>query len=149
MKIVVPENMGSDLRVLPEGSYDAEFSDLFLGQSQTQKPKMTVKYVITSEYDGPKTDNFKTTIGEPVIETFSLQPQAMFNLNGLYKAVTDKDIPAREYTDEEFAAFIKEALAGARFKLLLTVGSNNGKERTEVSDRKYVPRKSKLGGAKK
>lgn len=144
MKIVIPENMGSDLRLIPDDSYNAVFADLFVGLSAAKKPKLTVKYVLTSEYTGKKDPKFKTCIGEAVLETFSLQPQAMFKINGLYKQVKGEDLPAnREFNSEEdFAVFMKEVLAGAQFVLLLETVTNDGKERTDVRDRKLLPKKS-------
>lgn len=151
MKISVPENVGGqDLRLLPVTNplYEATISDAFLGKSQSGNPKLTVRYTVTSEYTGPeaKEKDFESTIGAPVIETFSLQEQAIWKLNDLFKKVTGDRIPAEEYDEEEFLNMIKKAIVGTKVTLLLKHGtSNKGEKRLEV-DKLEVASGSKLGG---
>jgi len=144
MRFVIPENIGGDLRVLPSDSYDAEVVDIFLGESATKNPKATVKYLITSEFTGKKPADFKSTIGENILETFSLQPQALFNINGMYKSVKGTNIPQGDYDDQEFLQLLKDAFIGQRFKLKVTVEANpnTGEEMSKVAGRQYSPKGS-------
>ncbi len=145
MRFVIPENIGSDLRILPPDAYEAELTDIILGESAAKKPKCTVKYLVTSEYTGKKPDGFKTTVGETVLETFSLQEQALFNINGLYKQATKVNIPQGDYDSEGLMQVLKDALLGKRFNLLLAteVNPNNGEEMTKVSKRSLIERKTR------
>lgn len=150
MNIKVPENVGeSDLRMLPVTNplYEAVIADAFLGKSGTGNPKLTVKYTVTSEYTGPeaKAKDFESTVGATVIETFSLQEQAIWKLNDLFKKVTGDRIPAGEMTEEQFLAAMKKALVGTKVTLLLKHGmSNKNEPRLEV-EKLEVATKSKLG----
>lgn len=151
MNIKVPENVGgSDLRILPTTKpvYEGVVADMFLGKSGTGNPKVTVKYTITSEYDGPesKDKDFESTVGATVLETFSLQEQAIWRLNDFFKQVTGDRLPMGDFTEEEFAAMLKENLVGAELTLMLkTEITNKGNEMTVVEKREFIPRKKKGG----
>jgi len=138
MRIVVPDNLGSDLRLLPPDTYEGEIADLFIGESQTKQPKITIKYTLLSEYTGKREKDFQSCIGETVLDTFSLQPQAIWRLNDLYKAATGERLPASQegFEKEEFEDMMKEALIGRRFSLLLDneVVPTSGKEQTKVQE---------------
>lgn len=138
MKVRVPENLGGELKVLPEGTCKAVLDALFLGTSSTGNPKATARYIVTSElYEDPSEG---TSVGENVLETFSLQPQALFNINGLYKAVTGKNIPQGDYELDEFLNIIEEAVKGQEFNLVLETEIRPGtdEEFTKVSKRSLV-----------
>jgi hypothetical protein len=151
MQIKVPSDIGSDLKILPEGVADATISDLFLGTSTTGNPKVTVKYLISSQMptkgqtyidDNGEEQAFPkdfNTVGEVVLETFSLQPQALFNLNSLWKSVTSSNLPQGDYSPEEFIDLLKEELKGRDFKLALEHGrTNRGEIQTQVKKRTFV-----------
>ena len=133
MKFVIPESIGSEVRVFPEDTYEFEIQDLFLGVSkQSQKPKITLKLICQTEYSGPKDANFKTTVGDPLLETISLQEQAIWKLNDYYKGATGERIPAGEMDEEEFTAMLKEALIGSRWSILVKTDTSQGDERSKV-----------------
>jgi len=117
MQIHVPEELGGSLRILPEDTYKAVIQDMFLGKSKSGNPKITVKWLIQSEYSGEKDENYISTIGENVLETYSLQPQALWNLNDLYKSITKDRLPMGDYTEEEFLEMLKASLIGASMKI--------------------------------
>lgn len=150
MRFVIPDNIGGDLRVLPSDSYDAEIVDIYLGESAAHKPKATVKYLITSDYTGKKSADYKTTVGENALETFSLQPQALFNINGLYKSVTGKNIPQGDYDEQGLLTILKDALLGQRFKLKIveTANPTSGEPMSKVDGRQFMPRTSRSGRGK-
>jgi hypothetical protein len=151
MQIQVPSDLGSDLKILPEGMADATISDLFLGTSAAGQPKLTVKYLISSQMntkgqtyiddegdEQPFPKDFNT-VGEVVLETFSLQPQALFNLNSLWKGVTGNNLPQGDYSPDEFISLLKEELKGRDFKLSLEHGrTNRGVIQTQVKKRTFV-----------
>ena len=144
MRFVIPENMGSDLRLLPADTYSAEISDIFLGKSQSGQPKATVKYTITSEFTGKRGADFESTIGATTLETFSLQPQALFNINGLYKTANGTNIPQGDFDEEQFLQVLKDGLIGKQFNLQLGVGvSPSGNEKNDVLNRAAIATGSK------
>ena len=143
-RVSVPESMGGELKVLPAGPVFATIEDIFLGESATKNPKATVKYILTSEMDGSKERDF-STIGEVVLESFSLQPQAMWRFNDLFKQATGERLPQGDYDKEEFEVMLKENLVGAEFELILEVGeTDKGDPRTEVHSRSKVEKKKKV-----
>jgi hypothetical protein len=119
LKIVVPANVGGDLRLLPTGNAKATLEKIMLGKGKTSgQPKATFRYTITEEMDSNEEDA-PTTIGEAVLETYSLQPQAMFRLNDTYKAVTGERVPQGEWSPEEFEQKLNEDLTGSEWDLVL------------------------------
>ena len=138
MQIIIPEDLGGKLRVLPEDTYQARIQDLFLGKSQAGNPKLTLKWVITSEYSGTQPEDYVSTVGEAVLENFSLLPQALWNLNDLYRDITGEQLPAGEMSDEEFLQMLKDALIGAEMSILVTTDDASGEPRSVVEDRKKL-----------
>ena len=140
MQIVVPEDLGSELRKL-EGVAKAQIDKIMPGTSKAGKPKATIKYIITEEMDGIA-DGEASTIGEAVLETFSLQSQALWKLNTLYKQATGERLPQGDYTPEEFISMVEEALIGKEFNLVLELvipdDGSSTEERTEVSERSFI-----------
>ena len=140
MQIQVPEDVGGDLRQL-EGVATVVAQSLSFGTSKSQKPKLTLKYVITEEMDGIG-DEEPSAIGETVLETFSLQPQALWKLNELYKSVTGERLPQGDYSQEEFEGMLNEAIIGQNFTLVLNLEiPNDGsstEERTTVNSRVHT-----------
>lgn len=131
MKIIVPENVGGDLKVLPEGPCQAVVDRIIFGTSQTGNPKATVRWTVTSEMY-PK-DAPATSVGENVLDTYSLQSQALWRLNSLYKEATGNNLPQGDYTPEEFIDLIESELKGMEFNLILgTELSPEGDEQTRV-----------------
>lgn len=116
MRIVIPDVKDSTLRILPPGPAEAVLEKIILGTSNANKPKATFKYTITKEIEG---NDGEPTIGETVLETYSLQPQALFNLAGVYKMVTKEKLPMGDYDQEEFLEILESALCGSTWKLIL------------------------------
>lgn len=137
MKIRVPENPGGALRTFEDDTYDVAIMDMFHGQSKTGNAKLTVKYVIRSEYSGKHSKTYKSTVGENVLETFSLQEQAIWNLNDLHKQVTGENLPQGDYDVEEFVQLIKDRLLGAEGRLDLVQDSSTGNPRMVVRTRYF------------
>ncbi len=151
MKYVVPTDIGSSLRVLPPDTYEAEITDVIFGESAQQKPKCTIIFTLKSDFTGLKGDDFRSCIGEKVIDTVSLQPQAMFKINDYFKAATGDRIPANEdgYDKAEFEELIKENLIGASMSVLLETDSSQGDERTKVKKFTGLKKGTKAAGSKK
>jgi len=145
VQIHVPEDLGGKLKVLPETQVDASIQDVFLGTSGTGNPKATVKWIITEEVDKKLLKTVKeyndldTTVGENVLETFSLLPNALWNLNDLFEGITGDRIPANEtgFSTEEFEALCKESLTGGEARLDLENADDSGEMRTQVKERAY------------
>lgn len=135
MQIHVPENIGGELKLM-EGRADSIIDKLILGKSKVGQPKLTVRHIITSElFD----DADQTSIGETVLDSMSLQPQAMFRVNNLYKSVTGERIPQGDYSAEEFVAMLEEKLKGEPFSLMLEIETgDDGQERTVVKEFEYT-----------
>ncbi len=140
MKITIPENIGGELRKL-EGPCKATLDKVMLGTSKQNQPKATFRYVITEEMACVK-EGEPSSIGENVLESYSLQPQAIFNLNNVYKEVTGERLPQGDFSKEEFESMLNENLAGSEWTLLLelqtpTDGSST-EERTQVVKKEYI-----------
>ena len=135
MQIHVPEDLGGKLRLLPDDIYKCAIQDMFLGTSKEGNPKLTLKWVLQSEYSGKHKKDYISTIGENVLETFSLLPQAMWNLNDLYKTVTGEQLPQGDYGPEEFVALLKEQLLGVEMQLRLVTDNASGTDRSVVEER--------------
>lgn len=118
MNIKVPEDLGSELRLLPEGPAKAVLEKIMLGKSKKQMPKATFKYTITEEMDGQKDDE-PSTVGETVLETYSLQENSMWKINGTFKEVTGERIPQGDFDEKEFEAILNERLTGTEWTLML------------------------------
>uniref|UniRef100_A0A6M3IPY3 Uncharacterized protein n=1 Tax=viral metagenome TaxID=1070528 RepID=A0A6M3IPY3_9ZZZZ len=151
MQIRVPESLGGgDLRVLPVENplYEADVADIFIGKSGTGNPKATVKYIVTSEYEGKeaKAKNFESTVGAVVLETFSLQEQAIWRLNDFFKQCTGDRLPQGDFAEEEFGGMLKDQCVGTSFHLILNnEADNKGVERTQVEKREKVEKKRLRG----
>jgi hypothetical protein len=139
MRISIPENVGGELRVLPEDTYEASIQDLFYGLSQTKNPKITMKWVVQSEYSGKHDKDYQSTIGENVLESYSLQTKAVWKLNSLYKQITGEKLPMGDYEPEEFTSMIKEALVGA--ECMIDVAKNEEGTRSEIKQVVVKPKK--------
>ena len=140
MRITIPEQIGGELRKL-EGPCEAILEKVMIGESKTRNPKATFRYTITEEMDCIK-EGEASAIGESVLETFSLQPQAIFRLNDVYKEVTGERLPQGDYGPEEIELMLNESLVGSEWNLALelqipTDGSST-EERTTVVKREFV-----------
>jgi len=133
MQIHVPVDLGGDLRLLPDDTYEAAIQDFFLGKSKEGNPKLTCKWVITSEYTGKHGKGYVTTVGENVLDDFSLLPQALWRLNSLYKAITGEKIPHGDYENEGFLELVKSALVGASGHIELITDDGSGEDRSKVN----------------
>lgn len=138
--VSVPENLSSGLRLLPEGPAEATVDKVMVGTSKKGMPKATFKYIITEEMDNLPDDE-PTAIGEAVLETFSLQSQALFKLNDAYKEVTGDRLKMGDYSKEEIEALLNETFVGTSWTLMLqnqvpTDGSSD-EERTVIVSKKF------------
>jgi hypothetical protein len=152
MKFKIPENVGGgELRVLPNDTYEMEVQDVFVGTSSTNNPKATIKLIVQSEFTGKKAADFQTCIGETVLETVSLQPQALWKVNDWVKGATGEGLPVgREFESlEEFGAYLKEVLIGSRWMVLTDTKTNEGNEMTVVHKAKAILSASKAKKGKK
>jgi hypothetical protein len=139
MQITIPNNLGGELAKL-EGPARAVLERIILGNSKAGKPKVTFKYTITEEMDGYGEDGGPSAIGENILESFSLQPQALFKLNEVWKAVTNENIPQGDYTEETFMEMLNETLTGTEWDLILALQIPDGQtdERTVVETRSFA-----------
>ena len=137
MKITVPQNVGGELKVLPEGTCRAAIEGVSVGKTSEGKPKATVRYICLTEMY-PK-DSGMTSIGERILETFSLQPQALWNINGLFKEATGGNIPQGDYEDTDIQEILEDNLKGSEWDLVLaTELTPKGEEQTRVSARELA-----------
>ena len=120
-KITVPSDMGSDLMQFPAGAYDFALKDIILGVSSTNNPKLTFRWICQSESENMKDFGKKyiSTMGATLLDTYSLQPQALFKLNGIYKQATGDQLPHGDFEMEEFVEIVKEALQGAQARIIV------------------------------
>lgn len=135
MKINVPEDVGSgELRLLPPGVVRATLAKIMLGKSKANQPKATFKFILLEDMKVPF--NEPPTTGEVVLDTYSLQPQALFKLNDTYKKVTGERIPQGDFDMVEFEDMLNQSLIGTEWMLQLdnqipTDGSST-EERTVI-----------------
>ncbi len=135
MRITVPKDIDSGLKVLPEGVCTAVIDRVMIGKSKAGKPKLTVRFVCTSELF---TDGSDTSIGEKILDTYSLEPQALWRLNDLYKQATGSSLPHGDYSPEEFEDMIESQLRGTEWRLVLEQDSTDtGEIRTRVSEARF------------
>jgi len=142
MKVIVPEEIGGGgLRLLPAGVARATLEKIIMGKSKTGNPKATFRYTITDEMDGVA-EGEPSTIGETVLETYSLQSQALFRLNDVYKEVTGERLPQGDFELEEFGEMLNDTLCGTEWDLLLEpqlpADGSSDKERTTVVKSSFV-----------
>jgi hypothetical protein len=136
MTIHIPEGLGGDLKVMV-GSTKASLEKLAWGLSQAKQPKVTFMYTVLDELNDDSDQ--PTTVGERVLETYSLQPQALFKLNDAYKAVTGEGLPAGDYSEEEFHTLVEETFEDTEWRLVLKKGfDDKGKERTEIEAKTFL-----------
>ena len=84
-------------------------------------------------------DSGMTSIGERILETFSLQPQALWNINGLFKEATGGNIPQGDYEDTDIQEILEDNLKGSEWDLVLaTELTPKGEEQTRVSARELA-----------
>lgn len=127
--ITVPRDMGGDLRNDIQGVASATLNGLHWGMSKQQKPKVTIEFTLLEDIAGID----PPTTGEKVLESCSLQAQALWKLNGFYKQATGEDIPAGEVSYEEFKEMIAGVLIGTQWDLDLQIAADDkGNPRTGV-----------------
>ena len=138
MRINIPDSFGSELRKF-NGTCTATIEKLILGKSQQDQPKLTLRYLILDDAGLELQEGEAPAVGENVLETFSLQPQALFRVNDLYKEATNEKLPQGDWDLEEFVAMLTEKLAGTEWNLLLATeipkGSKSGDAITVVKKR--------------
>jgi hypothetical protein len=141
MNIKVPQDIGGELRLLPNGPARAVLEKIMLGKSHQNKPKATFRYTITEEMVGIK-EGEPSAIGETVLETYSLQEQSMWKINGTFKEVTGERIPQGDFSEGDFEAMLNEKLTGTEWDLILeqqvpSDGSST-EPRTNVTSKQLV-----------
>jgi len=137
MQIVIPKGVETgELKVLPNGLAVAAIEKCIVGKSQANKPKLTVIYTIIEEMDG-KSEDGSPTIGSKVLETMSLQPQALFSLAKLWKDATGSTLEQGDWDEKEFEAILNEKLQGTEWNILLEtqVPGDGGEPRTNIIKR--------------
>ncbi|MFA7162840.1 MAG: hypothetical protein WC097_01655 [Eubacteriales bacterium] len=141
MNIVIPENVGGgDVMLLPEGVARAMLDKIILGTSSTGNPKATFRYILTEEMS-EKIPDGSPTMGAVVLDTVSLQPQALFTLAGIYKQATKENLSTIQgnYSEEEFGALLNERLCGTEWNLILKQEVNrDGEPRTVIKKQTFV-----------
>jgi len=133
MKISIPKDLGGELKTLPEGPCRAVIEGISLGKSKADQPKATVRYICLTELY-PK-DASESSIGERILETFSLQSQALWRINDLYKEGTGESLPQGDYEEAELQELLEGALKGTEWNLLLGTEEYEGREQTKVQER--------------
>lgn len=142
MEIVIPEGLSSgEVVVLPEGMARAMLDKIILGVSQAGKPKATFRYILTEEMSEKMPDG-SPTMGAVVLDTVSLQPQALFTLAGIYKQATKENLSelgGKTFSEEEFGAILNERLCGTEWNLILKqeIGQD-GEPRTTIKKQTFV-----------
>jgi len=140
MNITIPDNIDDGLQKLPEGLATVALEKIILGVSKANKPKATFRYVIIEEMENASEG--KSTVGATILETYSLQPQALFNLARTYKEATKEALPQGDYSEEEFLALISQALCGSSWNVILTneapYNDPNGELRTNISKKTFL-----------
>lgn len=136
MTIHIPEGLGGELKVM-EGTTKASLEKLAWGLSQAKQPKVTFMYTVLDELNDDSDQ--PTTVGERVLETYSLQPQALFKLNDAYKEVAGEGLPVGDHDPEEFHTMIEETFQDTEWQLVLVRGfDDKGKERTEIEAKTFL-----------
>ena len=133
MKISIPKDLGGELKTLPEGPCRAVIEGISLGKSKADQPKATVRYICLTELYSKSAS--ETSIGERVLETFSLQSQALWRINDLYKEGTGESLPQGDYEEAELQELLEGALKGTEWNLLLGTEEYEGREQTKVQER--------------
>ncbi len=54
-----------------------------------------------------------------MLDSYSLQPQALFGLNNIYKQMTQEQLPQGDYEMSEFVELVKDALNGASARIIV------------------------------
>ena len=133
--INIPEKIGGKLFV-GAGVCEAQLSRVSLGLSQNQQPKATLEFTITSEMS-ENTDEW-TSMGERVLETCSLQEQAIWKLNDYFEQVATEQLPAGKMSGEDFQALMNEKLVGTNWTLELILDKDDkDNDRTKVSQASF------------
>lgn len=140
MQIIIPEDQGGTLKQL-SGTCRGTVQKISMGSSKTNQPKCTFKYTITDD-SGLALEDGDSAIGDDVLETFSLQPQAIFSLSDTWKQVTGDKIPLGNYTKEEFQKLLEETFIGTEWDLFLALevpgDGSSAEERTVVKKKTFV-----------
>ena len=147
MKFSIPESIGGDLRLL-KGPCTATLEKLTLGKSKAGFPKVTAHFIITDTGDGFEATGEEPVVGEKVIETYSLQPQALFSLEATYKEVTGESLTSLrdkspkgdgEFEVEDFVKLMADVLCGTDWDLILDTQTAPGStdERTFISAKSF------------
>lgn len=141
MRIFVPEDIGGELRKLA-GPCKAVIEKIMIGKSKAGQPKATFRYVVTDDSQLNMPENEPSAIGSVVLETYSLQSQALFNVNDVYKQVTGERIPQGDFSPEEFEELLNDALAGTEWNLILQLevprDGSSTEERTVVAAKELI-----------
>ena len=139
MKIHVPENLGAGkLRILPEDTYKAVVSDAFHKIAGSGKPVCYFRWTLKSECTKPniiKDPNYISTVGEAVLDSYSLQEQAFWRIASDLETLTGESLPEGDYDSEDPVKMIKENVVGCEASIRLEVETTNkGNQRMKVAE---------------
>lgn len=133
MRIHIPKE--EEIPVLPECTVKACVERVVVGTSQTGNPKVTVRFIITEDVP----NHPEPLVGVPILENFSLQPQAVWRLQAFYRDATGETIPEGDYTQEELADILRKALEGTEWRLhVAPEDTPQGVQRTRIVSRAKI-----------
>ena len=120
------DSLSSDLSMMPEDTYTAELDKITTKISKNSgQPVTWVAWTITSDPAEPiNEDEYPdlqgSTVGKKVLESYSLQEQAVWRLNTLFKLATQENLPTdQDFSLEEFNSMLEERLVGFEATLVL------------------------------
>jgi len=152
------DQLSSDLALMPEDTYSAELTDITTKLSKSsQQPVSWFIWTVTSDPLEPIDEELfpdlqGSTVGKKVLDSYSLQENAIWRLNQIFKILTQENLPTdQDYSMEEFNEMLKERLVGSDVTMQLSIEEdNNGVQRNRPES--IVPqqrRKARRGKRKK
>jgi hypothetical protein len=141
MEIIIPETIESgELKILPAGPAKLALTKMSCKASKTSgNPTIYAVFTVMEELAN-NPEGAPPTVGEKVMDTFSLQANAIWKLNDLYKAVMGDRIPMGTWsTEEEFMVIINDALLNTSWDAMLLVElDQEGKEKMKIDQLQYI-----------
>ena len=117
-------------RTFPGGIYKAVISGRKVTTSkEAGNPLMQIEFTITSPGPDPKVE----TIGRKLWDNLTFTEQSIWKSNFLHVAVTGQDIPDKEFSSDEFFAYMWNVVQNKPVLLEVVEGSYNGQARMEIS----------------
>ena len=146
------DQLSSDLALMPEDTYSAELTDITTKLSKSsQQPVSWFIWTVTSDPLEPIDEELfpdlqGSTVGKKVLDSYSLQENAIWRLNQIFKILTQENLPTdQDYSMEEFNEMLKERLVGSDVTMQLSIEEdNNGVQRNRPES--IVPQQRRKGG---